>query len=328
MLAGLTNANAQKRNNLSPAALKLNPTISSYRDPDVDFSRYKTFAVFPYSLLVSGGGAPNEILEKQILFFLRNSMEMRGYRFVQITDNPDLLVTMNVTSEYQQYYVPPQAVTVPQFVPGTIVRTQSTSSGNFNLNTVGSPNLAWGSYSGQTTSNTYVPGFTTYQTVTRPGYTAGAYYPSVSIAAFDGTTLKKVWTGTGVGTSDNPDARVSSQLVSLPILSQFPASTQATPIAEGIVGISWSVMTFDGNAFVPTVVALLNGGPAKKAGIKQYDMILAIDGQSLVNKPYSEVIRLLRKEPGQQSFFEVWRLGQRKTVRITRVARSAIKQKN
>src|SRR5690606_12853796 len=66
--------------NVSPAYLYLAPSISSFQDPDVSISGFHTFSVFPSSL-IGVAGAANDIMEKQILFMLRNSLEAKGYHF-------------------------------------------------------------------------------------------------------------------------------------------------------------------------------------------------------------------------------------------------------
>ena len=60
-------------------------------------------------------------------------------------------------------------------------------------------------------SSTYIPGYMTTQSYTRPGYTEGNFFPTSIIRIFDGKTQKQVWLGNGVGSSKNPDARVSCQ---------------------------------------------------------------------------------------------------------------------
>lgn len=306
---------AEKRHNLSVADLLEKPAISTFRDPDTDFSRYKTFSVFPFSLL-SDKLPSNEIMEKQFLFALRNSLELRGYRFVPLGDHPDLIATMDASAEYKESIVPAQTLLVPRYVPGRTLTTTSSTTGSLNLTTLGTygSEYSWGSYSGLTTSTTYIPGYSTLQTVTRPGYTVGAYYPAVSISIFDGKTLKNVWFGSGAGSSHTSDPRISSQVVITYLMGEFPTIPAAR---QPLPGVRIGVFTNDGNAYVPVVLDVPNG-PAKKAGLKQYDMILGIDGRSLINKPFSEALAVLRGEPGTRSILDVLRLDKRLSLNVTR----------
>lgn len=312
--------------NLSPAYLYLTPSALSYQDPEATLSVYRTFSVFPASL-ISEDAKTNEIMEKQLLFFLRNCLEAKGYRFVPLDQNPDFLATITLSSQYKESYVPPSTGVLPVWVPGRTITSYGNTTGTFNYNTYGSySSYGWGSYSGQTSSTTYVPGYLTTQTYTRPGYTVGHHYPVAAVSMFDAKSLKNVWLGTGAGTSDNPDARVSGQFVVTQILGKFPKSAVQSEVgSNGVVGVQLLVFTNDGNNYVPTVLSVASGGPAARAGVKSYDMILSIDGVQLVNKPFSEVIQLLGGDPGTPVSLQLWRTGQQLTVNLTRVQRDQVK---
>jgi len=319
-------ATAPRVTNLSPAYLYLTPSVSSYQDPEATLAGYRTFSVFPASLLTEDAKT-NEIMEKQLLFFLRNCLEAKGYRFVPLDQSPDFLATIIVSSEYKEFYVPPSTAVLPVWVPDLTITSYSNTSGTFNYNTYGSySSYGWGSYSGSSSSTTYVPGYMTTQTYTRPGYTVGHYYPVAAVSMFDAKSLKNIWLGTGAGTSDNPDPRVSSQLVVTSILEKFPNSAaQSEATSSGVVGVQLLLFTNDGNNYVPTVVSVASGSPAAGAGIKPYDMILSIDGIQVVNKPFSDVMELLQGDPGTPVTLQIWRTGQQLTVNVTRVQREQVK---
>jgi len=319
-------ATALRVTNLSPAYLYGDPAVSSYKSPEVSISEYQTFSVFPQSL-ISEKTEMNEILEKQMLFFLRNQLEAKGYRFVELNENPDFIATINVSSEYETSYVPPQTVTLPQWVPGQTVTTYGSSSGTFNYSTYGSySSYGWGNYSGSSTSTTYVPGYMTTQTYTRSGYTVGHYYPAAGISLYDGKTLERVWLGTGAGTSDNADVRVSSQFVVGHILAKLPNALVPSGYkpSDGVIGVGVGIFTNDGNNYVPTITKVAKQSPAHKSGLRDYDMILSIDNTSVVNMPFHDVLDLMRGNPGTVSRLEVWRTGQRISVEVTRTTRDKI----
>jgi hypothetical protein len=314
------------KTNLTPANLQIDPSTSTYKDPSTDFTEFRTFSVFPFSL-ISKETKMNEIMEKQVLFFIRSHFEASGYIFVELKESPDFLVTADVASEYKEKYVPPQTITMPRLVPGRTITSHGTSFGNFNYNTYGSySSYGYGSYSGISTTTTHLPGYVTTETYTRPGYTVGYHYPSASVEVFDAHTFKLIWTGTGVGTSRNPDVRVSCQLVLAKMISEFPSvpiQYICTP-TEGAMGVKFAVVTVDGNNYFPTVLGLPEKGPAKKAGVKLYDMILSIDGHPVVNTPLSEVICRMMGASGSPARLELWRLGERIPITVTRIPYSQI----
>lgn len=319
-------ATAPRVTNLSPAYLYLAPSVSSYQDPEATLADYRTFSIFPASL-INEDAKTNEIMEKQLLFFLRNCLEAKGYRFVPLDQSPDFLATLTITSDYKESYVPPSTGVLPVWVPGRTITSYGNTSGTFNYNTYGSySSYGWGSYSGSSSTTTYVPGYITTQTYTRPGYTVGHHYPVAAVSVFDAKSLKNVWLGTGGGTSDNPDARVSGQFVVTNILGKFPnSSVQSESASRGVVGVQLLVFTNDGNNYVPTVLSVASGSPAARAGIKPYDMILSIEGVQVVNKPFSEAMQLLRGDPGTPVTLQLWRTGQQLTVNVTRVQRDGVK---
>jgi len=137
--------------NMSPVSLESDPYVLSYKDPA--FARtYATFSVFPSSL-VFDNAAVSGILERQMLFALRNSIEQRGYRFVEITSSPDFLITIDGSSPYRETYVPPRTVTIPQWEPGRIKTTYDHTYGSFQYNLYGDYSAyGYGTYSGSSTS--------------------------------------------------------------------------------------------------------------------------------------------------------------------------------
>lgn len=304
--------------NVSPIYLKLNPSISTFQDPDANMSKYKTFSVFPYSE-ISEEVKMNEILERQILFYLRNIFEMKGYNFVEFDQNPDFLATINVSSEYDEYYVPPSAKKVPVWVPGQTITTYGSTSGSFSFNSYGSSSTSgWGNYSGTSTSTTYVPGYMTTQTYIRSGYTQGNYFPAVSIQVYDAKTFKNVWLGTGAGTSDISDVRISGQLVIEQAMSRFPNTPNTIDtLPSGMPPIKIGIYTNDGNAYFPTVVLISRDAASR--GMELYDMVLSVEGTPVMNKPFSEVVKLFHGEPCTDVRLEIWRLNHKREITLPRL---------
>jgi len=297
--------------NLTPAYLYSKPYVSTIKDPYVKFENYKTFSVFPLSI-ISEENKMNPILERQLLFYVRNILEAKGYKFVQIDKNPDFLITLTADAEYHETYIPPSSITLPYWVPGKTITSFEYSSGSFDFNTFGDYSYyGWGTWSGTKYKTTYIPGYMTAITYNRAGRTIGHFYPAAAVIAYDSKTLKNIWIGSGAGTSDNPDIRVSGQLVLLNILKDFPNcyhSLEKDAIKSGMIGVGIAIFTSDGNAYYPTVVDLIDNMPAKRAGLKMHDMIIDINGVSTLNKALSEVRQLLRGSPGTEVNIKVKRL--------------------
>jgi len=317
-----------KVTNVTPLNHCAKPLIQIYKDPAFDESKYRTFSVFSSSLINDKAQIRNqlggEILEKQMLFSLRNSFEERGYKFVELNKSPDFLVTIDGAAPYKETYVPPQTVMMPYWVPGQTITTQHRTSGSFNLNAYN--DYGWGTYSGTSTSTSHVPGYMTTVPYTRPGYTVGYHYPSISVGVFDGKTLKNVWNGFGAEITKNPDFRVSSQfLKGHIILKNFPAcqyKAQNYPLRKsGMVGIFFDILTNDGNNYFPTVVQVLQKFPAEKADVKPWDMILAIDGVPTQNKPLSEIVNLIDGDAGTKISLTLWRVDKRIDLQMIRTQR-------
>jgi hypothetical protein len=322
----ITSCAAPRKTTLSPAALRAEPVATSYKDPGANFSQYKTFSVFPLSM-ISKEPKMNEIMEKQLLFQVRCLIELFGYKFVQLNEKPDFLATIGATSEYHETYIPPQTITIPWWVPSqTIV-----SSGSFNFNQLGAySSYGWGNYLGTTTT----PGYFIPTQITTPGRTIGYHYPIVFFKAYDAKTLQSVYEGKGVGVSDNPDVRVSGQIVLAKIFKDFtpcsdmqvlPTSSakpirlfKDTSINDGMLVVKALILTIDGNNYFPTVIELYPNSSLTKAGIQKEDMIISIDGVSLANKTIPEIRKLTRGTPGTKVNLEVLRKTERLSFTVTR----------
>lgn len=310
--------------NLSPVHLHFEPTLSAFKDPDTDFSQYRTFSVFPASLLYEDASS-NAIQEKQVLFFLRSLVESRGYEFVELDEDPDILLTIHVSSSYKETYVPPSTRTVLGWVHGKTITTTGTSTG-----TVG----GWGSYMGTTKSTTRVPGHLTTNEITTPGRTVGHFYPGVMIEAVENDSLYTIWYGTGVGTSDNHDVRISGQAVARRLFARFP-ECRFFPSNEGshdaFVGIAFVIYTVEGNSYYPAVLEVLPRSPAKlvrvddpsmKRGLREHDLITAIDGVSTENMSFAQVADLLAGDSGTVMTLEILRLDKVLRAKLTRGSRA------
>ncbi len=278
-----------------PMALTDAPSIRVYKTPELPAS-YKTFTVAPASQLSPETQLKEGVLETQLLFQLRNAFEANGYRFVKPDASPDFIVTLDGNISFKEKYVPVQTVTVPVWVPSETIITQR-------IRAAGDP-------AGTTFSAIHLPSRYTYRRETFGGYTTGMYYPTFNVTAYDGKTRKKVWEGNGTGASKNGDLRVAGQFVLRDMLKQFPHCAcwkEHYPAGGGRTGLQFHVLTFEGNDYYPMLLPPAAGTPAADAGLREGDVILAINGASMQNKSFAEVMGLTKVNVGDKLSMQVSR---------------------
>jgi len=295
-----------------------NPQIRIRKSPEASFDRYQNFALFPWAEIAAD---PNidPIIEKQLLFMVRNQLELLGYNYVGDVDElmstrqmhdygdctsvkeflykwlaqsqtVDFLVSVYYSNEYESEYIPPSSTTIPWYVP------PQTS----NVSIYGSSGYSWGTITR--------PGYHVPMTVTRGGYHAGAYYPYVTgfIEAACGGRLNTIWYGNAIVATPQYDIRLSCQAL-LPRIflgetaANFPKSStfdQRDDSEDGAVGLGFQIITLDGNNFYPHVTELWCGSPAHKVGLKIYDTVIEIDGQSTLNWSLAKLEHVLNRRQG------------------------------
>jgi hypothetical protein len=272
--------------NLSPVLHKDKPRIQTFKAPSLDTIKLKTFSVFPVSHLKKEPLLKNDILEMQMLFLLRNTFEIRGYRYVDFTEKPDILATIDGHIQYKKGCVHPETIVSPKW------------------------------FAEKRALDTYVPGNIRELIYTAPHRTPGTCYPVVRIDALDPNTLKPLWAGIGIGTANNSDLRISSQTIAIFILDKFPEGPFSHESVMTPFGFDIFVFTNNGNDYYPTVFQLIENSPADKAGLKKYDMISSIDGISVRNRPVSEIIKMFQEELGKKKSLTVFRLDRRIDLEI------------
>ncbi len=156
--------NSGSPHNLSTHELIIAPSTQVVATPSVNWKSYKNFAVIPFSSISETSWLKNGPMEQHMMFAVRNHLESRGYDFVNQASNPDLLLLVDAKSEYKTNYVPPSTITIPKWVPGETVTSVTNSSGVVNV--WGDVN-AFGNYSGSSTTSTYIPGYSTTESLTR-----------------------------------------------------------------------------------------------------------------------------------------------------------------
>jgi len=277
---------ATSKTNLSLVHHIDSPRIKTFKSPSLDKIKVETFSVFPVSRLKKEPLLKDDILETQMLFLLRNTFEIRGYRYVEVTEKPDILATIDGYIQYRKGLSHPETMVSPKWL------------------------------SEKRALDNYVPGSMSKQIYKVPGQTAGTCYPVVRIDALDPETLKPIWAGIGMGTAGNSDLRVSGQTIAIFLLGEFPEGPISRERIMTPFGFDFFVFTNNGNDYYPTVFELIENSPADKAGIEKYDMISSIDGVSVKNRPVSEIIKMFQKESGKKKSLTVWRLDKKIDLEI------------
>jgi len=319
MVTFFTGCASSNFTHMQPLMYQFEPSIKVQKDPESHIDSYQTFSLIPASS-ISKDSNMGKIEEKQILFFLRGLFEAKGYKYVKLDGSPDFIATISVSSQYKENYVPPQTVTVPMWVPSQTITSKSYSSGT--ASAYGSGGYAYGNYSGNSTTESTVPGYMTSETYTKPGYNIGFHYPTVNVVVLDANSNALVWSGAGTATSKTSDMRISSQLLSSNMLKSFPLKSLSEIekneiINKGKIGMAILPMTFDGNDYYPVVTQLVKRSPAILKGIKRWDIIVRIDGQSTKNISLSNAYNSLSGKPGDIKSLQVFRDGKQMNFDIT-----------
>lgn len=278
------------------------PLVQAEKDPDVNFGKYRTFAVCPTAELDTSSKM-NPIIEKLLLFALRNRFELLGYRYVDDIKEADFYLGLYYSNEYKSTYIPPTITTIPWYVPG---QTQTT-----HMNLYGSTGSHWG------TATTATPGYYVPMTYTTPGRYVGAYYPWVSVSAFDKGTNKVVWSSRAAVSTPENSAVLSGQCLINCLLQSadgnfsFPfcgdPRKRADDLKDGVFGCGFLIYVLNGNDFYPVITGVWDKSPTERAGLKVYDVITKIDGQRTLNLPRSKIRAMFDKDAGENLMFTVLR---------------------
>lgn len=141
------------------------------------------------------------------------------------------------------------------------------------------------------------------------------------MSIIDAGELKRVWMGSAVASSDNPDPTVSSQVVVQHIVRRLPAcNCSVAREGTGYIGVLFTILTNDGDSYYPTVLHLISQMPAAESGMKRYDMITSINGVNTRNKSFSEALAMLNGRPGEEVVVEVKRPDKIRTYTMHRQA--------
>jgi|GEM_PF-5201173 len=246
---------------------------------------YRRFAVVPTSGEATDSGM-HPLVEKQLLYMVRNELENLGYRYIEGEEDSDFFVQLTYSNEHTRANV-----------------KATTAAGTF-------------SDSGSITGLGYARSRSTAATY-------GSFCPTFEVRAIDTDTKKEIWSGSVLAETPNPEVRLSANhllhaMANTRYLPHTPDVVQTLDSKEGIFGCDFRILTPNGNDYFPVITGVLLGAPAGKEGVKVYDMIKAIDGSSTRNEAYSQIRAAFDKNPGEEISLTLSRNG--KVIEATLVA--------
>ena len=297
------------RHNLSPLALVGPPAVRTDRSPDLDSAKFYTFSVFPVSKFSSTAGLKAGSYEDEMLFIVRCAFEARGFTFVAVNENPDFLVTVD-TDMPEAGAPPPTSLQLPERKAGNALALDAPLSGLFTPELRQQyAGLGWGALPEPDDMKGLFPGKSLLDSL-KPGQEMRG---TLTIVVLDGHNLNELWVGVGGGVSAVPSFKVAGQAIIWNMVNEFPRPPMAERrgSAAELMGIDYRICTNDGVRYYPAIIGLDPKRPSNASGdIGTYDVVLAVGGETVVNRPYSKVMHRLGGPPGIQINVTLWRLGE------------------
>ena len=254
--------------------------LKVYKDPDKDLSSYKTFA-FDYT------DKKNPLLEKELFKMveaaLTKGIYSKGRGLRRSEETPDILITMNFFTGEKEEYVPPETIVTTRI-------KQVWTTGH----------IGW------TVTGGYEPVPIT-ESHTKPGYTKVSYYRNIRLNFLDYSELKSgkkletpplIWTGEVESESSFSDIRVLAPVLLNELLGEFPVKTGEGITRDVYKGTYGRIGVKLDAKDLRLIREVLPDSPAEKAGLKEGDIILTVDGEKDRFSPrlgsyYSNVFRNL-----------------------------------
>jgi hypothetical protein len=281
------------------------PSRKSFKDPDADFGRLRRFTLFHFAATLDGEEI-NAIEESQLLYVVKNALLAKGYECVETLPEADFVVGLRYSNEYKETYIPPRQVSVPRYIAGGTSQTFSNFSGYAGRTYV------WG----HGTATTYHPGTWTSDTVTVGGYNVGFFYPFAIVFVVDAKNFKQLWSGSTISSSKNADVRLTGQFLLTDLVgNEFPDRADRPRSGKGWMGVFALPLSRDGNSYVPAILAVADKSPAKRARLKQFDQIVAVNGQSTENATSEQFFDMFGA-PGESLKLKVRRQEELKDITV------------
>ena len=280
-------------NHLENISHEINPVISIDSKHNYKFKENLTFTILPISLFNNGKSYLQNYEDRYHMYFsLRNMLEGRGYEFVSPEKKSDMIVVIDGYTELAGPAMKPQIKIRNNWSSGDTFDSFGTMDRIYQaLN--GEPDIElWGNYyeHGAVADDLSVKADASIDQENNYGHHQLALY------FFDLSSKQVIWAGNGAGITRSLSTYLASQQLIKSLVNNIPVSKNNTALFEyktGSMGISYSIMSLDGINYYPLITAILTDSPANKADITPGDILLKVNGQSVVNKTYKDVSKLL-----------------------------------
>jgi hypothetical protein len=173
------------------------PVVESYRDPDIDYSAYKTFSFISRNV-DKKGKAKEWSLEEKVLFpIIRADMESRGLTYTKKKEAADFAIDVEIVNRYKSEYVPE--------------RTVHSTSDTYLFHRADD-------HDGDDDHFFILP---LRQPMTYGGYTEEYFQIYAELNFYDRKTEKKIWKGSGLYRADTYDMNIAAPPLISAILDRY-----------------------------------------------------------------------------------------------------------
>jgi hypothetical protein len=124
-----------------------------------------------------------------------------------------------------------------------------------------------------------------------PSLTSGPFWQHVGLQLVDPATREPLWSGAASSAVNRADPAISGQILLHEVVDALPPSTADAVRRE--TGAELAIVTVDGQTYRPVVVSVRRGSAAARAGLRRYDVLAAVAGQSTENLDFASVVALL-----------------------------------
>lgn len=300
-------------NNLSFLYYKDQPNVRIEKSPLLNNQNYVTVFAIPITKVKSNSWSSG-ITQLQISSYVLNAFNSGGYVVVNDISQADIVIAVDAITQDTSFYIPPFQYQVPKYVPPKTIDINSNQFGNFNGG-IGYPRSNFsGYYYGNSQTQVIIPRYETTETMLYPGEFVKQFGHTVQLFIYDNKTGDCVYSAAGYATSEINDIRIGSQILLANCISQFPRCkspywSKKIYRDKFYPGITYVSLTIDGNNYFPTVLEHMNKS-AEKAGLRNHDIIIAVNGQRVANLFDEQVFQLLCSDSRQNVNITIYRNGE------------------
>ncbi len=170
------------------------PTVESYRDPDLDYSVYKTFSFISNNPANKDQSRSGWSLEEKVFFpIIRADMERRGLSYSPKGEESDFIVNAMIVNRYKTEYVPQKTYYATS---DTYLFRRDSDDDNLFILPIRQP-------------------------ITYGGHTQEYFQIYAELNFFDSKTNKKIWKGSGIYNAETYDINVAAPPLISAVLERF-----------------------------------------------------------------------------------------------------------